>query len=60
VVRIAVIDDVEADARDLGLLAEKGSLSVYEGVPTEVDEIIGRAHEAEVIICRPRSSRPHS
>ena len=50
-VRIAVIDDVDADAHDISRLAEKASVSVYEGVPVEADKIIERAREAEVVIC---------
>lgn len=49
--RIVVLDDFELGSENLGRLAEHGEVSVYEGVPADDDELVARAHDAEVVLC---------
>jgi D-3-phosphoglycerate dehydrogenase len=48
--RIVVLDDIGIGAKDVELLEEKGSVLVYSGMPTDADEIVQRARDANVLI----------
>ncbi len=48
---IVILDDIEINGRQLESLREYGDLRVCSGVPSDTEEVVSRAGEAEIILC---------
>ena len=49
-VQIVVLDEFGMSAENIARLEERGDVRVYSGVPTEADEIVERAGDAEIVV----------